>query len=546
MGKQTLLTALLLLSMVEVVGGNLTATGGAPPDVERMEVGNSAEAVGSQATSDSKFDETEWAGLYVLYTELSQKFGWTPHWDFTQGSKVVDTFEGLKIEDGHVVGIDFSGKKLTGLFPTGVFAFKKLSSLNLSSNNLSGDLPTAMAAALMKNPTATASISSLDISGNRFSGNVGILARCFPALTTLDVSDNAFEDVFPMISPNITHLDLSRQKMARVIKVNMTTLSVADMATLMPTILLYDHVNQTFKTSVNLLCTAAAPATFDKETSEDWAMQLSVQNGQIGIPYVSKQNAYHGKSGDSLNVLSMNNDGTIEGSSFKIAMAFEKGDANFVKGVDASDLQATILYAFGGYRSFPFNFTAADTFTDDNINVQDVVCTVNILLSGTVSANNAVRRRVPADTKTSDASVYVRNGEIVLDTKVAVAAICVKMTGDVNWNIGRYGMTQTVKAGALVGYSLAGSTLPIGETVLGSCSPDAKIVDVSMADRDANALNGIVGEGQLSSILSTDRSSLDGQKIYDLTGRQQTEWKTGVKIVTKDGRTIKVVKVPNR
>lgn len=492
-----------------------------------------------------KFDEAEWASLSTLYADLAQNFGWTPMWDFSQGSKAIGSFKELQVEKGHIVGIDLSGKGLTGLFPMSVFAFTKLSSLNLSLNGLAGDLSTAMLAVVGQNPVLTANISSLDITGNRFKGNVGLLARCFPGLTTLRAANNAFEDVFPMVSPNVSDLDISCQKMSRVVNINMSTVSVADVAKLVPTILLYDHANQTFKTDINLLCTVADPSAFDMETDEEWAMQLSFSGGQLSIPYVSKQNAYHGASGDEVNIIAMNEDGTIEGSTFKVAMSFVQGDANFVQGVDASDLQATILYAFGDYLHYPFNFTAADTYKDGKINVQDVVCTANILLTNTAAVTAKAKKAAArlADEGNAEAHVYIKDGKVILNARKPVAAICVRMSGNVEWDIERYGLIQATSKNNMVGYSLTGATLPMGETVIGTCPFGAEVEDVSMADAEAHAISvAIDGHGITSIGTVFDNEDGGNVQMYDLSGRRADKLQSGVNIIVKGGRSIKVIK----
>lgn len=494
------------------------------------------------------FDETEWTSLSTLYTELSTKFGWSPAWDFSQGSKAVSSFEGLKIEKGHVVGIDLSNKGLTGTFPSCLLLFPNISSIDLSSNNLSGDLATTMYAMVSQNPSVTANIASLDISGNNFSGNVGLLAQCFPSLTALDASNNAFEDVYPMISTQVTDLDLSHQNISRVINVNMSTITVDEMAKLMPTILLYDHGNQTYKTSINLLCTSSDFVNFDKETSEDWAMQLSVYNGQVSMPYVSAQNAYYGNSGDSLNVMVLNEDGSFEGSTFKIAMSFDRGDANFVKGVDATDLQATILYAFGAYLGKPFNFTAADTYEDATINVQDVVCTANILLAGTISTTSAATRlsSMPVEEINADAYIYVEKGDVVLCTAKPIAAISVKVLGSTEWILDNYGLTQASKNSNVVGYSLNGATLPVGRSVIGRCQSDTEILEVSIADAEANPITVSICKDMPTSIGSVYKYDGDDIQIYNMSGQKIDKLQNGVNIVKKDGRTVKVLKNNNK
>lgn len=494
-----------------------------------------------------RFDEADWSSLTTLCTELTDNLGWSTAWDMSQGTKAVGTFKGLKVQQGHVVEIDLSGQNLQGTFPASIFSFSNLHSINLSENNLSGDLPVAVATMFAVSNSLTAGIESLNISGNSYNGNLGILAQCFPNLKKLDASNNAFEDVYPMISPTVAELNLSSQKMARVVELNLSSLTAADMATKIPSILLYNHAKQSFCTSLNLLCTAAEPQSFDMNSSPDWAMILSAGNGNLVLPYVSKQNAYHGNSGDTLNVMTMNVDYTKEGSTFRVKMLFDKGDANFIQGVDATDLQATILYAFGKYANYPFNFTAADTYIDSLITVQDVVCTANILLQpvgNSPSEAKGLLKKVP-DHQVADATLSIRDGQVILYSERPVATLSLKTSDKINWSLEKYGMMQATSNNNVVAYSLGGLTLPLGECVIGTCKGNAEIFYASLSDIEANPIRVTVGEGSATNISSVSIGETDSQ-IYDISGKRLNSLSNGMSIVRKNGQYIKVINSNNK
>ena len=454
--------------------------------------GRPATQVGS--FSIYQFNAEEWAILQTVLPQLTE-MGWSHSWDASQGMKSVSSIQGLNIEKGHVTGFDLANQNLSGTFPFAILALPQLQSINLANNKLSGDIGTATYAFAQQHPEQMANIKSLNISGNQLTGNVSLFANSFPSLTSLNASENCLEDVYPTISPSVTELDLSKQTIARIVPLHLANLSVDDIATKVPSILLYDHANQTWETDINLQCTT---------DDNSWGMTMAYQNGQLSIPYVSEQNTYYGESGDTLNVAVINNNGTREGSTFRIKLSFDEGDGNFDGQVNVLDLQTTINYMFEEYTNKPYNFTAANLWKDEVINVQDAVSLVNILLEGNSASapsrayNHA--QRVTSITSGDDVTVFVADGKLVINAAVPVSSFdIVVSTGSkfsMNEPITSAGFTCTVKNTNnevhLVGYSLSGATLPAGENVLGTLNEG--VVTYSMlADAEANEITTTFG-----------------------------------------------------
>ena len=508
--------------------------------------GKENEYVGSFAIY--RFDETEWESLGVLYTEL-QQMNVPLTWNIEGGAKSVGTFEGLIIEEGHIVGVSLASMGMTGLFPNSLTSFPELRTIDISHNDLSGDISTAIAAAITQNPLAFGSLETLDISNNHYYGNIGILANSLPSLTTLNASYNKFEDLFPALPSSVTNLDISNQKMERVVELNMSDMSLEDVGTKIPRILLYDQENHTFKNSINLLFTKADLETFNKYDTEEWAMQLQIENNQLSIPYVSAQNEYYGESGDTLNVLNMTDYMATDGSSFRIKLSFNQGDANFVSGTDATDLQATILYAFGGYRNYPFNFTAANTYKDGVINVQDVICTVNILLASNEESSLQAKGNQSSNAETAteesddtEAYLYIDGGKVWLHSQVPVASLSIKAHGNVNWDLKQAGLTQSTAFGNVVAYSLDGATIPSNEDViLGECT-NATIYSVSLSDAAAQPISVSITDKHTTDITSTSGITNEDVKIYDVSGYRKNSLKNGVSIIRSNGKVKKIYK----
>lgn len=464
------------------------------------------------AFSIYQFNAEEWTILQTVLPKLSE-MGWSQPWDVSQGMKSVSSLHGLTIEKGHVTGLDLSDQNLTGMFPYFILALPHLHDINLANNHLAGDIGTATYAFAQQNPDMMTNIKELNISGNQFSGNIGICANCFAGLTSLDVSDNCLEDIYPVIRSTVATLDISKQTIARVVPLHLANLSVDSIATKVPSILLYDHANQTFTTNINLLCTTS---------DNTWGMTMAYHNGALSIPYVSEQNTYYGESGDTLNVAVVYNNGSREGSTFRVRLSFDEGDGNFDGKVNILDLQTTLNYMFEEYASKPYNFTAANLWKDEIINVQDAVCFVNKLLDMNIisSRQPSAAKRVAAQSSEASASVTIENGYLTIISAVPVSAfdimISTNQQAEIESALNDMGFTCMSKQNGnnlhLVGYSLSGAELPAGETAiceLNSCN----VSYVMLADRNANEISVSQNGGTTTSVQSSIFSPAS-QEVY--------------------------------
>lgn len=467
-----------------------------------------------------QFSAGEWAILQAVLPQLSE-MGWSQPWDVSQGMKSVSTLHGLTIEKGHVTGLDLSGQNLTGMFPYFILALPQLQHINLADNHLTGDIGMTTYVVAQQNPTWVVNARDINISGNQFYGNIGIFANCFTNLKALDASENRLEDVFPMIPSTVTDLNISKQTISRVVPLHLANLSVDSIATKVPSILFYDHANRTFTPNVNLLCTAP---------NGSWGMIMSYQNGTLAIPYVSDPNAYYGESGDTLNVAVVNNNGTREGSTFFISLSFDEGDGNFDGRVNILDLQTSIGYMMEKYQDRPYNFTAANLWKDELINVQDVICHVNLLMNNEsveTEQTAGTRKKAPISTVANDAIVYVQDGRLMLDTNLPVAAFDITIGGVNSMNIDNKielaGMTISMKAQRdglrVIGYSLNGTCIPVGITSIGTLEQVAYVRNAMLSDYEANAIC-VSYDGAATGMEFVRISPVDNSTLYDLQGRK--------------------------
>lgn len=468
-----------------------------------------------------QMDAQEWKLLTVLNATLI-KMGWKEPWDMSQGEKSASQLKGVTLEKGHVKALDLSNQQLAGNLPATAFVLPKLESLNISHN--------------------------------RFKGNLGVLGRTLPALTTLDASYNGFTDVLPTLPASIKQLNISNQAIDKTITVDGSHFNINAIIPQLPTILAYDHEKQGYNTSeIGFLITQSdADYWFAK-----WGMKVIYKDGKLFVPFVTTPWEYRGESGDTLNAVKLINDWGIygwgiDGSYLKLKYIFEQGDVNFVPGIDASDVQATILYVFGGNQ--PFNFTAADTYKDGIINVQDVVCTVNIILEKAASAarnyyasrsydENADAKNLQDTEFAAQAGIYLRDGKIFLNTEVPVAAISIAASGHINWNLKQLGMEQATEGSSLVAYSLSGNTLPIGETLIGTYEGDATIIGISLADEEAKSISSGTHNGTVTRINGISESNDAAEMgIFNTQGIRTQKMQKGINIVKTQKGTRKVVK----
>ena len=443
------------------------------------------------------FDENEWLTLVTLCNHLSQN-GWVQPWNTSLGITAVSTFDGLTTKHGHVTGIDLSECNLSGELPLSLFGFTQLEELNLSKNNLTGDIGNSMMEVKATGISISDKLRSVDISDNRFNGNIGQFAMFIPSLESLKASGNRISDVYPPISANVTTLEIGKQDMENVITLDLGNIT-PEILTSIPTLLLYEHETQSYKQEIDVLCTVSEDFNYSSDNSpNDWAIQLSYQNGQLTFPYTSEQNAYYGKSGDTLHVFNVAENNYPDVSKLRMKLSFPDGDANFTGNIDITDLQTIILRIFDNYNMLPFNFTAANMIKDEAINIQDVVGEVNLLLSfaDTNTLSPVLSAKADQEKEVATANIYCFGNKLIAYSTEPIAAFDIFIDNAHSLNItdalkdlGMVCSTRNTANGIhIVGYSLSGGCIPIGETTIATFNENnvnisAAVLSNSKAER---------------------------------------------------------------
>lgn len=446
----------------------------------------------------SPLEEEDWNVLKSFYQQYHND---SFVWDLRDPLSAALS-EGLTVENSRVVAITLPGRSLDGTFPTMLLSLECLQTLDLSHNRLSGDASAAIAQYASEH-AITGDLQVLCLSHNDFTGNVGTLAEAFASLKTLDVSSNHFDCVSPMVSPGVT-LNINDQLLEY--DANITSGLDALFGSI-PDICLYDHSEQRMQTSLELSVTHASQ-------TPQWHAELTFDNGQLSIdaPIPYKDSNGQVLAGTTSLPGTWPNEQQLQ-----VKFTFSPGDGNIDGQVDVLDLQSTLNYMFEDTSGQPFNYTAANLWSDATVNVQDAVCLVNLLLDSEKSQSPG--SRLLASSSAAEASVYVENGQLVINSSVPVSAFDLVITTtqacDDFSALQQLGFTCHTKRNGnlihLVGYSLNGSCLPVGKTVL--CRLSQGMVNYAMlANREAKEI--VTSKGCDHSALQTVDHDKHSSVVY--------------------------------
>lgn len=519
------------------------------------------------------FSATEWASLKGLYTQLATANPeWATKWQTIISSNTgmlsVAQMEGVVVEKGHVVGFDFAGANLEGTFPSMLLTFPAVKVLDVRNNNLSGDIQDVItevyAYISQYAPTFTSELETLNITGNKIKGNIGLLAAStetvpslltrFPLLTTLWASGNCFDNVYPHLPASIINLDLTNQVIDFEMNIDLSNFDVDALSSQIPTLFVYNHQEQSYNTTPYARLSNYPPTATSADYTEGkpyWGVDAFLLNGNLGLTCLGG-NTYKGASGDILYVSYPLATTEVSGSYCYTKYTFRQGDANFVNGVDITDLQTTINYIFGDYNTYPFNFTAADTYTDGRLNVQDVVCTANIVMDAEPSVNSpmlTVRRASAIGSDNEDACLSVHDGKVILYTAEPVASFDITFEGSPNLTFklesSGYDVMnkQQNNTSRYLGYTLSDQYIPAGETIIAEYDGTKPvIVSAVMANQEAQYIpTSIIGETTSISYSVVEGANAEYYSISGVRLEKPAKGINIVKTVSPDGKVISKV-----
>tara|TARA_R110000823_G_scaffold5765_11_gene22765 strand:- start:7 stop:435 length:429 start_codon:yes stop_codon:yes gene_type:complete len=123
--------------------------------------------------------------LLDLYTATNGD-NWIKKWDFNQP---ISTWYGVTVVDDKIVSINLSSNNLVGSIPSSIQDLKYLESFNVFKNNLKGHFPSE----LFKIQT----IKHINISFNMFTGNLPESISLASGLVSLELFMNQFSGSLP-------------------------------------------------------------------------------------------------------------------------------------------------------------------------------------------------------------------------------------------------------------------------------------------------------------------------------------------------------------
>ena len=383
--------------------------------------------------------------------------------------------------------------------------------INLSGNNVAGELPTEGFALPL--------LTSLNMSGNRVRGNLPAFVKELPALTTLDMSACALTELAGPLPATIKNLSLANQNDFRPL--SYFTRQEWEMATYIEnvetgSIISYNHALRNF---------TAHPTLSLYSKSDTYLGALTYNNGR----YMLKLNGdYRLASGTEVYVRVA--EGTAKNNRLRGTLSWKKGDANVDGMVDVLDARHT-LNRILSWQTGSFNYLAANTYdTDDIINVQDVVATVNMFITDEASEGaKHVKARTASESVTPQGTLQIEANGLWLDAEKPVGGIDITLQGVKQSQVGlrmshnRYQMFTHQMGDRLrvVIISPSGDEIAAGKNQLLKLSvAGAEIVSVKAADMDALDMPLAIGDGLSTAIDGPDADDEAQTELYDIQGRK--------------------------
>lgn len=439
-------------------------------------------------------DADDYEALKVLYNATDGP-NWSNlyRWKIESSARSENAWPGVTFDDdGHVTALALNGRLLVGDVPAEGFNLPRLTSLNLQGNDLKGDI-------------------------NAF-------VQGLPALTSLNLGYNLFTELSEPLPTRITSLQLGSQY------TNFTTdkakkdtliqeLHLADISTefQLPSLYAYDHAKQNFDVKPNMFVRVG--------NSSSTQFYLRYSDGAYRI--VRFLDNFKIPQGSLCSIHTQS--GTASGSTIYAHMYWLQGDANTDGAVDVRDAQHTLNYFISTSFTGLLNYYAADTYTDDNINVQDVVAIINLFLDEDEDpiAREARMTRAKAQGKEMTGQLTMDGRKLALTTTSEVAALDITLEGvtarqiQMTLDRNRYQMIarDTQRGVRVVLISPTGDLLPTATTLL-RLTGDARVTAVQAADAKAESvLLALPDDATAIDAPHTEATTTVG---YDLMGRKMT------------------------
>lgn len=416
------------------------------------------------------------AALRKLYADFGGS-SWTGEpWDVASELIKTGNWSGVTFDtEGRVTAVNLQGRGLTGtLSETTAPVLPALASLNLSRNALDGDL--------------------------------GVFADSCPALTTLNVAYNQIDDMSKPLPATITSLDISWQhrkygnnyEWPGLDRLERQTVTIGGGVTFdRVKIATYNHAGRSF--TANATFDVFSPAYKRYGTLAYSAATGGYVFTAASTPLVMEQ--------DAEVILEPTAASAVHNSAYPARLRFISGDANISGWVDVNDVQRTLNYVLGTDSRATLNLSAADTYDDGGestvINVQDIVCTVNIVLDNESAALRLSRAKARQAGRAAAPNVFGTEGRmVVLESSDEIAAFDMEIEGVTASQIRLLldsrdfsMMTRETDSGVrVVVFSLTGRTIAAGRTEIMRLSADGRLTAVQCTSAGAEDVDAAVAD----------------------------------------------------
>ena len=234
-------------------------------------------------------------------------------------------------------------------------------------------------------------------------------------------------------------------------------------------------------------------------------------------------------------------------SAYPALLNYIEGDANMSGYTDVLDVQQTLNFIMLPWLSWEsgltcFNHSAANTYADSLINVQDIVCTVNIVLDNEEAASSRMggtsalaRGQQRSGASSAKAWLYARDERLCLFNEVEVGAIAFDLEGVrtsqvsllLNNNDYQLQGRNTSTGSRYVIFSLSGKPIPAGENVLLRMSGDAQPIGVQVSDMRAEEVAAAIAMPTGIRIVKTAAdvalsARIDGQQLVVVSSEEMS------------------------
>lgn len=468
--------------------------------------------------SDFQVEENDLVALRNLYDHLGGT-GWTTKkWNFANNGMLKSDFPGVSFNSaGRVTAINLSNNGLTGsCYEIPATHFTELKTLNLSRNSISGNLG-ILVGNLKK-------LSSLNMDHNRLY-TVSKTLTTAPATVSVKYQNRVYQSSNPeqaAFTGNVSGLSAKAITLA------------GNMTFTLPTLMSYSFSDRNFSERPTLRLSQTATPT------EAVAILVPSDDGTY---YQLQFSGVYSEAQDKRMMLIDTNGTWSQWSAYPATVHWVPGDANMSGETNVLDVQYTLRYILAPSALTYFNYSAANTYNDNTINVQDCVVTVNIVLDNGL-APAASRSDSPFDV-VYEGNVWMEGGRLMLSADRDVAAIDVELQGvstdEVALMLNRSDFQMagrnTEWGSRYVIFSPTGKRIAAGDVAqLLRVSGQAQPVAIQCADTDAQEVAIALGTmpSGIKEISDTDGDSQmasgksSSRMYFDLQGRRTDGSRKGV------------------